>query len=228
MRNFLLSSLCLFVLWSGCSDKSTDPVGTPNDPGTGNQVTNEAIVSELNYARSKPSEYAQFLESMKQYFKGNLYEYPGETPLLTNEGVSAVQEAIDFLKNVPSKPLFTLSQGLSKAAADHRNDCGPKGITSHTGSDGSSMEDRINRYGTWDITIGENIAFGTKTARDIVIQLIIDDGVSSRGHRKNIFNEQFLKVGVAYGYHKQYQTMCVMDFAGIFNEKTTILSYNVE
>jgi len=226
MRYFLLLGVLLFM-FIGCSDENNGPV-TPNDPGTGNQVSNEAILAELNYARTKPAEYAQFLENMKQYFKGNTYEYPGEIPLLTNEGVGAVQEAIDFLKSAAPRPLFSLSVGLSKAAADHRNDCGAKGIISHTGSDGSSMEDRINRYGSWDITIGENIAFGTKTARDIVIQLIVDDGVSSRGHRENIFNEQFLKVGLAYGFHKEYKTMCVMDFAAAFNEKGINISHNIE
>jgi len=57
---------------------------------------------------------------------------------------------------------------LSKAAIDHAEDIGPKGICGHTGSNGSSMTDRMNKYGKWDITCGENISFGAKSGTEVI------------------------------------------------------------
>lgn len=53
----------------------------------------------------------------------------------------------------------------------------------------------------------------------MVIQLIVDDGVSSRGHRHNIFNPAFKVVGIFSGPHKQYDTMTTIDYAGGFTKK---------
>jgi uncharacterized protein YkwD len=88
----------------------------------------------------------------------------------------------------------------------------------HDGSDGSTPAQRTERYGKWEKTTGENIAFGGDKARDIVVQLIVDDGVAGRGHRANIFNADYRTVGVAIGSHKTYQHMCVIDFAGGFHD----------
>lgn len=49
---------------------------------------------------------------------------------------------------------------MADAARDHAEDIGPKGIAGHEGSDGSTMQDRIERYGDWSGYIGENISFG--------------------------------------------------------------------
>ena len=103
---------------------------------------------------------------------------------------------------------------LAHASRDHVNDTGPKGVTGHNGSDGSSVSKRIERYGVWQGTNGENISYGCKTGKEIVLQLIIDDGVPSRGHRRNIFNSDYYYIGSACGNHKVYEAMCVMDFAG--------------
>lgn len=82
------------------------------------------------------------------------------------------------------------------------------------------MTDRMDRYGNWDGTCGENIDFGRKNkGMQHIVDLMTDDGVLSRGHRTNIFNENFLVVGIGCGPHKVYGGCCVLDYAARFTEK---------
>lgn len=60
--------------------------------------------------------------------------------------------------------------------------------------------------------MAENCSFGKHTAIDVVMQLLIDEGVASLGHRRNILNPEYTKLGVAFGDHKRFQKCAVMDF----------------
>ena len=177
------------------------------------------VAAELNLARTQPGRYAELLREYRRSIHGLYLERAGEVTVVLNEGAKAVDEAIAFLERQKALAPFSLSRGLSQAARDHAADQGNTGQTGHGGSDRSTMDKRIERYGTWGKTIGENIAYGAETARDIVIQLIVDDGVPSRGHRTNIFNPEFLVVGIACGAHPGYRTVCVQDFAGEYRER---------
>jgi uncharacterized protein YkwD len=180
----------------------------------------EAVVSEINKARTAPRDYASLLEQYKKYYDKKLLKLPGQTPILTKEGAGAVVEAVRYLRSVKPLPPLNPSKGMSSGARDHVKDQGSSGFTQHKGSDGSQAGDRVNRYGAWEKTIAENIAYGSDKARTIVIFLILDDGVSNRGHRKTIFSPDFRVIGVACGHHPTYRTVCVITFAGGYKEKS--------
>jgi uncharacterized protein YkwD len=177
------------------------------------------IIHETNLARTAPKDYASFLEQFKKYYHGKLIQLPNETPISTEEGVGALLEAIRFLRSAKPVPMLTLSKGMSLGAKDHVKNLWLSGDAHHRGSDKSQPWDRVNRYGTWQKVIGENICCGHDRARYIVMSLIIDDGVPHRGHRKNIFNSDFRVMGVAFGEHPHYKTVCVMTFAGGYIER---------
>ena len=179
----------------------------------------KAVLDELNLARTQPQKYAVFLEEFRKDFHTDKSFRRHGVNMITKEGVAAVDEAIAFLKKQKPIGAMTLSRGLSQAARDHASDIGPKGVVGHAGSDKSQPADRMNRHGKFRRTAGENIAFGPDEARQIVMQLIVDDGVPSRGHRQNIFQDAFRTVGIAIGPHKTFRNVCVMDFADSFQDK---------
>jgi len=76
------------------------------------------------------------------------------------------------------------------------------------------MSSRIEKYVKWEQTLGENIDFGSKIGQEVIICLIIDDGVKSRGHRNNIFNQDFRVCGVGAFSHMVFETCIVLDYAG--------------
>jgi uncharacterized protein YkwD len=176
------------------------------------------VIKELNLARSDPPAYAAFLRELRKRHQGNGVFSTERGNIQSKEGVVAIDEAIAFLEKAKPLSLLKPSKGLSLAADDHAKDTGPKGIVGHSGSDESTTVQRVNRRGRWQKSVGENIAYGLGDARAIVVQLIVDDGVATRGHRKNIYTGAYRVVGVATGPHKQYGSMCVMDFAGGFDD----------
>ncbi len=176
------------------------------------------LIVEINMLRSDPSRYAkEHIAPLAKYYEKRILHYPGDQPLITREGVSALNECVRELRRQKPLPLVYPAYGLSLAARDHVKDQSKSGETGHTGGDKSGMRDRIERYGKWETRIAENIAYGAKTARQIVVYLLIDDGVPGRGHRKNFLTPEFKTIGVSIGLHPQYKIMSVMDFAGGYN-----------
>jgi uncharacterized protein YkwD len=167
----------------------------------------------MNLARQSPAQYAGYIEEMRSHFGGRQLVLPGGTRVHSKEGTRALDEAIRFLRHARPEMPLALSGGMCRAAADHCADQAG-GRLGHSGTDRSNPGSRISRYGQWSGGWGENLAYGKTNARDIIMALIIDDGLPARKHRKNIFNQKFNIAGAAFGPHAVYRTVCSIDFAG--------------
>jgi uncharacterized protein YkwD len=188
-------------------------------PAPASTAAEQAVVREITKIRMFPREYAKYLRALGTHFEGTLWRLREHVPIRTHEGRAAVLEAAEFLEKVaPVRGVVAFSEGLHAAAWDHVAGQGPTGLTGHGGVDGTTPRQRMERRGRPAELTGEVINYGDETPRMTVIQLVIDDGVPDRGHRKNLFNPDFRVAGAAIGPHKGYGTMVVVDMADGFTE----------
>ena len=161
-------------------------------------LVDQQLIEELNRLRSDPAKYASHLEDRLKYYRKNILRLPNQVPLVTKEGDRAVKEAIRALRSTHSLPTLKEDKGLAAAARDHVREIGPKGLMQHS---------RIPPG------VGEVMSFGPERSRDVVIELLVDDGVPNRGHRKLLLDSKFRYAGASCGPHKTYRTMCVIDLS---------------
>lgn len=162
------------------------------------------VIEELNLARRNPQYYAENI--IAKYVD----RYAASGPETFDE---VRKECIAEMRTTAPMGELTFDYGLWKMATYHVETQGPTGNTGHTREDGTTFSDNIDIYSKDYEVAGENISYGSETARDVVVQLLVDDNVASRGHRKNILNPEYSQAGVSFGPHQEYETTCVIDFA---------------
>jgi len=171
------------------------------------------VFDQLNLARRDPAGYALRLEALEPSYEGKNRKLSEHNYLTTREGAAAVEEAVRELKKTGPRAPLAWNACLGASAAEHVRDSGPSGWVGHASRGGEPFDARIRRYVKRARRLGENIGYGGRDAEDFVEQLLIDDGVPDRGHRRNMLDPHFSAAGVACGPHAVYGTMCVIDFA---------------
>lgn len=124
----------------------------------------------------------------------------------------------DLFKTKNIAPL-RLDAGLCKAAAAHAEDMGNTGKIGSNSSTGTPYTERILKYyGSDSKIVGENCVYGNESAEDIVIQMLVDEGMPQHPHRFNILSPIWKSVGVATRQHKSWQWNTVLDFGTLVVE----------
>ncbi|MBN2261609.1 MAG: hypothetical protein JW735_01775 [Prolixibacteraceae bacterium] len=179
------------------------------------------IILEMNMVRHNPTMYAEHMMKWMEAFYDDkkMLTIPGKIPYLTNEGKEAYLECMEELRQTAPAPVMKVSHGMSKACKLLLLDQGTTGRTGHKSSSNTTPGDRLKQFGTPIGYFAENIHYGDIEPRFVVISLLIDDGVKSRGHRKTLLSNNFNFTGVAMGDHKTYGGMCVITYAQQYQEK---------
>lgn len=184
------------------------------------------ILDLFNDLRTNPSKYSDRVQIL--YLDHiNDKNVNMRTKIMTNEGKGPYIEAKKFLATQAPLKKCELDDGLTAAAYLHSVYAAELGQLTHQGKGNSSTMDRIREFG--DMSSGmcaENILDRREvTPEEWLLDFVIDDGVATRGHRKNIFNAQATKVGLGVA-RKNHQSdwFFTMDFAsdGYKSDKSKI------
>jgi uncharacterized protein YkwD len=100
-----------------------------------------------------------------------------------------------------------INEQLDLAADLHTLDQAKMNKMSHTGSNGSTMGDRITNAGYVFSSAGENVAYGFADAAAVV-----KGWMNSEGHRKNILNPNYKEIGVGYAEGADGRPYWTQDF----------------
>lgn len=179
--------------------KSTLKKARANDDITYMTDAEKEVVFYMNLVRMEPQVFLETIVRpyVKEYFPNKNYY---------------VNTLIADLKKARSIRPIEMKQDLYKIAYNHRVDIGKNGINGHTGSKGKTFTKRTKSalktyYGT-----SENIGFGYFSPIENVLELLIDVGVKSFGHRHTILSDKYTNCGVSIGSHAYYQECCVIDY----------------
>lgn len=171
-----------------------------------------AVLKEINYLRAGPATYAVELGRIATGYDGRYYVEADGTPHASIEGAGAVRAAEAALEHEPAEPALRSDPVLRAAARDHVEEQGRGLGIGHAGLAGDTPSDRVRRHGG-DIYVSEVISYGMHDAADVVRQLVVDDGMASRGHRRLLLSPLFRYAGIWCGPHAGQGTMCVVDMA---------------
>lgn len=151
-------------------------------------------------------------------FSTSCIVYPSNTPIYHSPAVytppsaSASDFQSEFLRRInevrakgctcggtfmPPAPPLTWNTQLQYAALLHARDMNKKKYFSHINREGKSSKDRIlesgySVKGYRSFTVGENIAWGQRSIREVM-----DGWIKSAGHCRNLMNRAYSEVGIA-------------------------------
>jgi len=177
-----------------------------SDPS--NNLILDSAFKDPRYQAANTAKDADYLsdEEKKVYFCLNLARMNpklfAETYLgrLRNSKNSYESSLYKEMMNLSALPLLTPNRKLYESALCHADEMGVRGLIGH------------QRYKCTRYFMGECCQYGFEGAYDIVIDLLVDDGITSLGHRKICFSASYHELGVSIRPHKTYRVNTVMDF----------------
>lgn len=204
----LQSSLLLFAQTSNVKGSAASPLALYSSEWNDfkysqcNTAINAAYLSKsekeviyiLNLIRSYPALFAKTV----------LVKYPaisGKNYL--TDGNYYFKSLVDTLLKLSSKQMLYPDYTCFISAKSHAYQ---SGLTGYVGHDRKTRDSKLKKH-----YFGECCDYGHKDPLDIVLSLLIDEGIASLGHRF-VCLTGYTKLGVSLQHHKKYRINAVLDF----------------
>ncbi|GLD94116.1 hypothetical protein PINS_up002727 [Pythium insidiosum] len=134
--------------------------------------------------------------------------------LQSNDMHAEMLKAVNAERAKANLPPLCYNKKLNQAAQAHSQDQANTKKMSHTGSNGSSMTDRMKNVGFKWTTAAENVAAGQKSVADVM-----DSWMKSDGHRANILGQhKFFGMGHAVASYDTYGDYWTQNFGSADGE----------
>lgn len=153
------------------------------------------IIFYMNLARINP----------KKFDSSILKTYLNDENIENSNAIKSLHEDLKSLKPLEE---FYVDEELQVLAVNYATSSGAKGQVGHFQFNQRFI--KVLKQGKY---CGENCQYGYNSAINIVMDLLIDEGIEDYGHRKNILNTKFKLVGVAIRPHKKYNDCTVIEFS---------------
>ncbi len=161
------------------------------------------LIQELNLLRGAPPAYGRQLAKRRTAYRGTMYRDSQGRRIRTAEGVAALDEAVAALQRQPRLNPVTRSAALGDANVEWVRHQGDTNTTGH-----GDTAARLARCGV--ATFAENLSYGPDTGRELIFDLLIDDGVADRGHRASLLMPHWRYAGAHCGPHPRYGVLCAL------------------
>ncbi len=203
MKKVLILIFALIQLFSVIAQQNSWPDLSKWDPAALSEA-NTAVNADYMTEQEKTVIFITNLARMN----GPLFVTTILDPFLEGEPKTKYTKSLhrDLQKIKNLQPLYP-EKDLFSIAYEHAEKSGKKGSVGHEGFE-KRFKPLMGKYNK----VAENCAYGFEKGSTNAIQLLIDEGVSSLGHRKNMLDLQYNSVGVSIQPHKSYNFNCVMDF----------------
>ena len=181
---------------------TTTSTGVVLNPWPANLPTIKQYLDAQNKARTDPKFFATFItNNYKNVVNPTTNVHPTWMLKFNEPATTLFDNAIGYLNSAVAQPALIPDLGLTFAAWSQANYCATVlKAQSFTGPDGSTTRTRAQAYTSTTISfLTENLMstfVGAMKPEDYVSNFLLDDGLSTRPRRGNVFNSAFKYVGI--------------------------------
>jgi Cysteine-rich secretory protein family len=152
-----------------------------------------------------------FRKDPVRFFNNVVKEFIRQFPEANKSEVKSLER--DLFKFKSALPLLLPDVGLYTMSQTHSADLKKRGgVISHNSSTGKDFVQRIKEVGSYKCG-AENLFLGNNNPLEALVMLLIDYGVTDKGHRLNLLDPTFGRMGISVAEISPKKATIVQVFA---------------